>query len=566
MKDGLKCPSDEGASESLTSRTVHRMLRELELMEDKPSLIARSTDLTIGHSHQICDNKSTFRCIMERIPTDLCHSPFRCQRKLHSLRKTLRKTTSQVTCATGLELAVSYIMGSIRMKDRNSVMPRNRRNVKDGLLTRREQLFHSTAFLPTISYGTDWSVEGLGTCVFCVANADPRGGYILPPAFSEEANNIAVKRTNTAAASPLVVPITTESVPPPPVSKKNGKKGHQRKYSPAELRSAIDEVECGRVGTRKAAIIFGIPRSTLRNKVGKLSTHKCSSSNVTTPAQIKPRSLSKTAHSSPGLKRAASADLTSALKEIISRHITEKSKADEQEREREPLSYKRGRYRRYDKGDLEEALKAVRKGDMTVHRAGHFYGIPHSTLEYKIKERNFVTKNPPGTGGEKTSASSSSPPTSPVNTFSPGEVKKEPVAPVQLSSPVQPQTQTATFHWSSDTFIPGLNFGLTPLFFPSPFCDLLAGLSAPTATLTGSRENTMAILPLFTASTTLHPGESPFVGPFRPWVPALSSSDITTISTAQPPDITSKCYSTEDSPDEPLDLIKKDPVDVNVSK
>lgn len=27
---------------------------------------------------------------------------------------------------------------------------------------------------------------------------------------------------------------------------------------------------------------------------------------------------------------------------------------------------------------------------MSVHRAGSFYGVPHSTLEYKVKERNLM--------------------------------------------------------------------------------------------------------------------------------------------------------------------------------
>ena len=57
-----------------------------------------------------------------------------------------------------------------------------------------------------------------------------------------------------------------------------------------------------------------------------------------------------------GLKRAASADLTFALKEIISRHITAKSKAEDgnsdrnkestEQQQRDALRYKRGRYRR----------------------------------------------------------------------------------------------------------------------------------------------------------------------------------------------------------------------------
>lgn len=51
---------------------------------------------------------------------------------------------------------------------------------------------------------------------------------------------------------------------------------------------------------------------------------------------------------------------------------------------------KRGQYRKYDKNALAEAVHAVRRGEMSVHRAGSFYGVPHSTLEYKVKERNLL--------------------------------------------------------------------------------------------------------------------------------------------------------------------------------
>lgn len=51
---------------------------------------------------------------------------------------------------------------------------------------------------------------------------------------------------------------------------------------------------------------------------------------------------------------------------------------------------KRGRYRNYDRDNLACAVRAVQKGEMSVHRAGTFYGVPHSTLEYKVKERHLL--------------------------------------------------------------------------------------------------------------------------------------------------------------------------------
>ncbi|ESO96825.1 hypothetical protein LOTGIDRAFT_159569 [Lottia gigantea] len=51
---------------------------------------------------------------------------------------------------------------------------------------------------------------------------------------------------------------------------------------------------------------------------------------------------------------------------------------------------KRGQYRKYNSALLMEAVKAVQRGEMSVHRAGSYYGVPHSTLEYKVKERHLL--------------------------------------------------------------------------------------------------------------------------------------------------------------------------------
>lgn len=56
---------------------------------------------------------------------------------------------------------------------------------------------------------------------------------------------------------------------------------------------------------------------------------------------------------------------------------------------------KRGRYRQYDHDLLEEAIIMVMAGRMSVSKAQGVYGVPHSTLEYKVKERTGTLKNPP---------------------------------------------------------------------------------------------------------------------------------------------------------------------------
>ncbi|KAI1278021.1 Mushroom body large-type Kenyon cell-specific protein 1 [Halotydeus destructor] len=51
---------------------------------------------------------------------------------------------------------------------------------------------------------------------------------------------------------------------------------------------------------------------------------------------------------------------------------------------------KRGQYRKYNRDDLDKAVRAVKDGEMSVHRAGTHFGVPHSTLEYKVKDRQSL--------------------------------------------------------------------------------------------------------------------------------------------------------------------------------
>ncbi|XP_055503043.1 ligand-dependent corepressor [Leucoraja erinacea] len=67
----------------------------------------------------------------------------------------------------------------------------------------------------------------------------------------------------------------------------------------------------------------------------------------------------------------------------------------EQEGDSKQPRKKRGRYRQYNNEILEEAITVVMNGKMSVSKAQSTYGIPHSTLEYKVKERLGTLKNPP---------------------------------------------------------------------------------------------------------------------------------------------------------------------------
>ncbi|KAE8629264.1 hypothetical protein XENTR_v10000414 [Xenopus tropicalis] len=67
---------------------------------------------------------------------------------------------------------------------------------------------------------------------------------------------------------------------------------------------------------------------------------------------------------------------------------------DDDKKDKQPRK-KRGRYRQYDHEIMEEAIAMVLGGKMSVSKAQGIYGVPHSTLEYKVKERSGTLKNPP---------------------------------------------------------------------------------------------------------------------------------------------------------------------------
>lgn len=48
----------------------------------------------------------------------------------------------------------------------------------------------------------------------------------------------------------------------------------RRTYTEDELQAALRDIQSGKLGTRRAAVIYGIPRSTLRNKVYKLAMER----------------------------------------------------------------------------------------------------------------------------------------------------------------------------------------------------------------------------------------------------------------------------------------------------
>ncbi|KAK6051392.1 helix-turn-helix protein [Cooperia oncophora] len=214
--------------------------------------------------------------------------------------------------------------------------------------------------------------------------------------------------------------------------------GIKRNYSQVDLTAAVNDIRCGRLGTRRASVVYGIPRSTLRNKIYKLEAaeeqagqaplnkrrrpggqsnaekklaeqverQKKASTPVTDCSSISPSSDGTDGEKKYNADNCWDSEWTTNLWQSLFSQNSTNMTADimgpvgkeESKKEKEELSEwkksrpKRGQYRKYDKNALDEAVQSVRRGEMSVHRAGSYYGVPHSTLEYKVKERNLLRK------------------------------------------------------------------------------------------------------------------------------------------------------------------------------
>ena len=48
----------------------------------------------------------------------------------------------------------------------------------------------------------------------------------------------------------------------------------KKSYTDDELTAAVNEIQSGKLGTRRASVLYGIPRSTLRNKIFRMGSDK----------------------------------------------------------------------------------------------------------------------------------------------------------------------------------------------------------------------------------------------------------------------------------------------------
>ncbi|KAI6177349.1 Helix-turn-helix domain containing protein, protein [Aphelenchoides bicaudatus] len=184
----------------------------------------------------------------------------------------------------------------------------------------------------------------------------------------------------------------------------------KRQYTDSTLNIAISQIRNRVMGTRRASAKYGIPRSTLRNKMNKsreiplieqqqaqlfepkeeeeVQIESKLENQILPPVQNEP----PTAEQQPPITNLNLwlqfvNSIQNGMPPAFPFQMQQFSGLIDQQQEQKPARGKRGQYRRYDKGALQKAVEEVRAG-MSVHRAGTLYGVPHSTLEYKVKDRS----------------------------------------------------------------------------------------------------------------------------------------------------------------------------------
>ncbi len=160
---------------------------------------------------------------------------------------------------------------------------------------------------------------------------------------------------------------------------------------------------------------------------------------------------------------------------------------------------KRGKYRNYDRDSLIEAVRAVQRGEMSVHRAGSHFGVPHSTLEYKVKERHLMRprkrepKNQPDElkrreDGSILRLSSMNEKSAQHSPSSQPKISKSPFTPPS-SLPTTPNgLKIPALFDAAHPFAPGPPFP----FWPTPFHQLAMDYSRNSAAFSSNPEHLLA--------------------------------------------------------------------------
>ncbi|XP_049428600.1 ligand-dependent nuclear receptor corepressor-like protein isoform X3 [Epinephelus fuscoguttatus] len=157
---------------------------------------------------------------------------------------------------------------------------------------------------------------------------------------------------------------------------------------PTSLR--IPQVRCMSDHNRSIAAENGSTTENLHQRTSSVEGTATSSTAVARPSSLFKLRPSFLPHGCPGSANQSPHRLgprTSSLDDS-------EDGAGGRDKDKQPRK-KRGRYRQYNHELLEEAITMVMAGRMSVSKAQGVYGVPHSTLEYKVKERTGTLKNPP---------------------------------------------------------------------------------------------------------------------------------------------------------------------------
>ena len=76
---------------------------------------------------------------------------------------------------------------------------------------------------------------------------------------------------NVKAKFEVMLPFLNTEADASTLSNRRPTQPRRRPYTASELASAVRAICLGQLGTRRAASVYGIPRSTLRNKICKLN-------------------------------------------------------------------------------------------------------------------------------------------------------------------------------------------------------------------------------------------------------------------------------------------------------
>ena len=180
---------------------------------------------------------------------------------------------------------------------------------------------------------------------------------------------------------------------------------------------------------------------------------------------------------------------------------------------------KRGQYRKYNSQLLIEAVRAVQRGEMSVHRAGSYFGVPHSTLEYKVKERHLLRQKKTRDAGAATSSSSSS---------AGGPAGTSSSAAASASSTATPNASSSTTTTTTLTSTPSSSTASSTTQTSKAYLNVTSAASSD-STASSSASSSSSQTPLGGSSISIGIGKAEAPAPPLPTTSPLSSSSLSAL-------------------------------------